>query len=216
MLKNYNCKNKLFLYREPSDLGHVYPKKASKIKLNLSTKSFVIMIYGALKMNKGIEKLINIFHDKKINKKIKVILSGEQTPEVKKFLDTIFIKNLIKNKKLYVFDKFIDPKEQKILFGASDLILLAYSSNSYGSSGVLSMALEANIPFVTSNKGLVHWISKKYKLGKVINSNNTIRVLNTLCANKTEYSKLKINHKKFLNDKSYSNYPKIIVNKIII
>ena len=32
--KNYNCKNKLFLYREPSDLGHVYPKKASKIKLN--------------------------------------------------------------------------------------------------------------------------------------------------------------------------------------
>lgn len=196
--KNYECSNKIFYFDEPVELKYLKKNSVLKKVFNFTQKDFVILVYGAIKNSKSVTELVEILNQKNLNNNIKVLLCGIQTKDIKEFLKKKICKNLIKQKKLKVIEKFLNLREEEIVFGASDLVWIVYKESSFGSSGVLFLAKKAKIPIISSRNGIPFWINKKYKLGpsvEIDNQESIIRVLNEMSIKGTTYKKFQRNVK---------------------
>jgi len=205
---------KIHYFNEPVELNFLKNKKKAKKELNYISKDFVILVYGAIRNSKSVTELINFLNNNNLNPKIKVLLCGTQTEEIKKFLKKKIPINLIKKNRLKIINKFLNLKEESRIFSASDLIWIVYKENALGSSGVMFLAKKAKTPIITSKLGLPYWINKKYMLGPAVDLNDEkkiIRILNKLSSNKLFYNKFKINVKK----RSKFNFVEMFYLKIL-
>ena len=165
-------KNKINFFDEPVELECLISKNLAKKKLGISSKTFVILVYGAIKSSKSISDLIHFTTSKEINKKIKILICGKQTIEIKNLLKKKLYKNLIKRKKIIINNKFLSLKDESLVFSAADLTWIVYKNSSLGSSGVFYMSIKAKTPLATANDGIPGYLNKKYQLGPIIHLNN--------------------------------------------
>lgn len=165
-------KNKINFFDEPVELECLISKNLAKKKLGISSKTFVILVYGAIKSSKSISDLIHFTTSKEINKKIKILICGKQTIEIKNLLKKKLYKNLIKRKKIIINNKFLNLKDESLVFSAADLTWVVYKNSSLGSSGVFYMSIKAKTPLATANDGIPGYLNKKYRLGPIIHLNN--------------------------------------------
>ena len=150
-------------------------------------------------------------------KNIKVVIAGKQSREVSSIINKINYKKLLSNQ-VYIINKFINFEEEGRLFSISDLIWLAYSGGSDGSSGVLKQASISGKPIIESGRGLISWINDKYKIGikiKLDNINYSIIKISNVLSDKKKYKFFKkniINYKKKFNPIYFSRniYKEII------
>ena len=114
--------NKLKFFHDPKEFNFSFNKSFSKKKLGIPRKSILILAYGALIESKGIIELLSIFKDTKLNKEIRVILAGKQFGKNKNFLlYNNFINKLILEKKLFIFNCWIDEKKEALLFSINPI-----------------------------------------------------------------------------------------------
>ena len=201
---------------DPAQLKFFFPQKFSKDYLKIKKNVFVILIYGAIKMSKGIKELISTLLYLN-NNKIKLIIAGKQTDDVKFFLNLDVNKELINQGQVIVYDGFKNYKEEAILFSASDIVWVGYDNNFSGSSGVLHQAGMANKPVITNRFGLLGYLNKKYKIGSVVNLSNVIDIKNKilyLYRNKNIRRMLGKNNNALSKKHSGKSFATTIANKI--
>ena len=180
-LKKYKKNNfsKVVYTPDPGQLKFFFSQKFSKNYLKIKKNVFIILIYGAIKMSKGIKELISSLQYLN-NNKIKLIIAGKQTDDVKFFLKLEANKELINTGQVIIFDGFKNYKDEAILFSASDIVWVGYDDNFSGSSGVLHQAGLANKPVITNRLGLLGYLNKKYKIGSVVNLSSIIDIKNKI------------------------------------
>jgi glycosyltransferase involved in cell wall biosynthesis len=215
---NNKIKNNKIIYTpDPGKIYYNFSKIESRQKYRLSKNDFVILVYGAIKNSKGIYELLEALNEIKINK-IKVIIAGEQTNEMKLFLKNKISKSLIENYRLIIDEGFKNYKEEARLFSASDVVWVAYNDNFNGSSAVLYQAGSVKKPVITSNKGLLGAINDKYRIGVSVNINDKKTIINRIVfmfKNKKIIKKLGINNLKLSKNHSDKKFSKIICDEII-
>ena len=161
--------------------------------------------------------MIEIIKDKNFPENLKVIFAGKQSDKVKNYIKKN-IKGKKDKKKLILFNKFVDRIEEANFFGVADIIWVAYSGGSDGSSGVLKQAVIAGKPIIESGRGLISWINRKNKIGISIDLKNKINSINKI--KEYLYNNKKYNfHKKNINIYARKidnfNFSKGIVNEFI-
>lgn len=180
-LKKYKKNNfsKVVYTPDPGQLKFFFSQKFAKNYLKIKKNVFIILIYGAIKMSKGIKELISSLQYLN-NNKIILIIAGKQTDDVKFFLKLEANKQLINTGQVIIFDGFKNYKDEAILFSASDIVWVGYDDNFSGSSGVLHQAGLANKPVITNRLGLLGYLNKKYKIGSVVNLSSVIDIKNKI------------------------------------
>jgi glycosyltransferase involved in cell wall biosynthesis len=201
---------------DPGQLNFFFSQKFAKNYLKIKKNAFIILIYGAIKMSKGIKELISSLQYLN-NNKIKLIIAGKQTDEVQFFLNLDVNKELIKSGQVIIYEGFKNYKDEAILFSASDIVWVGYDNNFSGSSGVLHQAGLAKKPVITNRLGLLGYLNKKYKIGSVVNLSNVIDIKNKILYlyrnKKIRYILGKNNHD-LSKIHSGKNFARTIVNKI--
>jgi glycosyltransferase involved in cell wall biosynthesis len=164
---------------DPAQLKYFFSQRFAKNYLKIKKDVFIILIYGAIKMSKGIKELISSLQYLN-NNKIKLIIAGKQTDDVKFFLKLEANKQLVNSGQVIIFDGFKNYRDEAILFSASDIVWVGYDDSFSGSSGVLHQAGLANKPVITNRLGLLGYLNKKYKTGSVVNLSSVIDIKNKI------------------------------------
>jgi hypothetical protein len=194
-IKNYKFSNKVQFLQEPREFSHSFSKLNAQKKLVLPKKFIYLLVYGALKKSKGIVELIDAFTDKTVNSKIRIILAGKQDKEINDFIKLNYVQDLISKKKIFIFNKFQTDKEESLLFCASSIVWVGYQKNFPFLSGVLYQAAIKKLPIIASNKGIIGFMNKNYKLGYSIDIDNKKNIIAKLN---------KISERKFYNTFNYN------------
>ena len=204
-----NIKNKAYLKKvchvpEAGKLKKISKQENFKKKIGIKKEDKIILLYGDIKKRKGVLELLKLCKNKKMPKNIKVVIAGKQSREISSIINKTNIKKILSNQ-VYIINKFINFEEEARLFSISDLIWLAYSGGSDGSSGVLKQAAISGKPIIESGRGLISWINDKYKIGikiKLDNINYSIIKISDVLSDKNKYQFFKkniINYKKKFN-----------------
>ena len=210
--KKFTNYHKVHFLHEPKEFNYSYDKLYARKNLNLSKKSKILLVYGALIDSKGIRELISAMLHPDINKNLSCVLAGERTAEINNFLETKVVRNLILDKKLYIFNGWQNEINEAKIFSACDVVWIGYKNYPIP-SGVLYQATTKCLPIIASNEGIINYFNKKYKLGYTINIRNIsdiVRKLNKICVY-TNYKFFIPNIKKF---KVKAN-PNIWINNFI-
>jgi hypothetical protein len=212
--------NKIIKVNEASSIHNIVISKkeerAFKKKYLLNKNDFVILVYGAIRKEKGIAQLINCVISNNLNKKIKIIIAGkcdsETLYDIKQFQKLPNKSNF----EIIIFNYFIDENFQNILFSVSNLVWIGYTRY-YSSSGVYYLAGHMRKPVIINNKGTLYNLNKKYKIGvatditdpkKVYQSINFIMIYG--------FRYYKNNFKQFININKKNIFSKQIVDKILL
>mgnify|MGYP006107484431 FL=1 len=172
--------------------------------MGIKKKEKIILLYGDIKKRKGVLELLKLSENQKMPENIKVVIAGKQSREISSMINKTNFKKLLGNQ-VYIINKFINFEEEGKLFSISDLIWLAYSGGSDGSSGVLKQASISGKPIIESGRGLISWINDKYKIGikiKLDNIDYSIMKISNLLLDKKKYNFFKkniISYKKKFN-----------------
>ena len=170
-------------------------KNDSRRKLKLNNKSKYILVYGAISYRKGLIYLLETLYSEKKFKEYSLIIAGIIEKNLLRDLkNRVSFQYLKKNKKIYIFNKFISENEEELLFNATDYVWLGYNSlGSDSSSGVLNLSIMSEKILIASNRGLIGNIVKKNKLGYIFSSNLKNILLKILEEKKTNniYKKIK-------------------------
>ena len=75
--------------------------------MQLPTKQFLILLYGAIINSKGSIELLNIFKNENINPDVRVVIAGEQIGTMKSYFKREEILKLIKSKKKPLYNKVL-------------------------------------------------------------------------------------------------------------
>lgn len=137
-------------------------KKRSRQILKLPNNKFLILYFGYLGWYKGADLFLK-FARKSSNKNMQFIIAGgpsfsnSDKKHYQKYLKTF--KNLPKNIKL---TGFVDEKDIKLYYSATDIVALPYRTM-MSSSGPLSLAFTFRKPVLLSNKLKPYIESKDFK-----------------------------------------------------
>ena len=211
-----NNSYKISYVPDPGQIKFFFSQRFSKNHLKINKNVFVILVYGAIKMSKGIRELLSSMHILN-NDKIKLVIAGKQTDDVKRFLSLDVNKKLITRGKTIVYDGFKNYKEEAILFSASDIVWVGYDNTFSGSSGVLYQAGLLSKPVITNRLGLLGYLNKKYKIGLVVNTSSVTDIKKKilyLYNNKKIRYKLGKNNNILSKIHSGKNFATIIADKI--
>jgi glycosyltransferase involved in cell wall biosynthesis len=214
--KKKNNLNKVVYIPDPGELKYRFSKIYAQSYLKLNKNNFYILVYGAIKISKGIKELLNSAKNFNDNTII-IIIAGEQTDEVKYFLKENDNKEFIAQGNIIILEGFKSYREEAILFFASDAVWVSYSDNFIGSSAVLYQAGAAKKPVIVNKSSLLGYVNKKYKIGVGVNVNNLNDIINKikfLCNNKKVRYQLGQNNYILSKKHSGNNFAKIIANKI--
>jgi len=144
-------------------------KGECRASLGICSKSKVLLVYGSLTKRKGIVQLLEALDHPSCPPEITVVLAGKTDNEIESFLATASIRKLISEGRIIPRLFFHDDTDEYRVLKAADFVWLGYVEGFYGSSGVLFQALQAGVPLVAMEQGLIGRIVKKYMLGVVVN-----------------------------------------------
>ena len=148
------------------NFGESVSKETALKKLNLESKYKYILFFGLIRDYKGLDLLLNAMPliD---NKNVKLIIAGEYYSN-KEFYSDLIEKNNLKDKIIDV-DRFVDHRDVRYYFCASDLVVQPYKSATQ--SGVTQIAYHFNKPMVVTNVGGLKEMCPDKKVGYLVEPN---------------------------------------------
>ncbi|MFL2886650.1 MAG: glycosyltransferase [Candidatus Pelagibacter sp.] len=186
-----------------------------KLSLNLKKKNnFVILVYGSIRFEKGIQFLLKAANEIKTKKNLTIIIAGKHDNYTKKIVNKYKENN---NFSLFSIDKFLETEFQRYLFKKANLVWTGYTKNYFGSSAVFFLSGKYKKPNISSNHGLISKYNKIYKTGYSVEIDN-IKNIKKLLSN-IIYTNKKIENKYFdilnniHNSKKFSDN---IFNRLIL
>tara|TARA_B100000575_G_C23138728_1_gene662182 strand:+ start:1121 stop:2245 length:1125 start_codon:yes stop_codon:yes gene_type:complete len=155
--------NKKFIPHPIYDnFGEIINKEKAQIKLGLKKSEKYLLFFGFIRKYKGLDILLNALSDKRL-KDVKLIVAGEFYDDINFYKDLI-LKLKISNQVIFK-DEFIDSKDVKFYFSASDMVVQTYRSATQ--SGVTQIGYHFNKPMLVTNVGGLSEIIPHKKVGYV-------------------------------------------------
>jgi hypothetical protein len=210
-----NAKKVNFFYH-PVEPFKKYSKKISYKKLGLPKNVIPILVYGYLKISKGIVQLLQAIGDQRVYKRAVVILAGDQDVEIRKILQKKFYNNLVKNKKLFIYEGFQNDKQESILLSAAKIVWVGYR-NILFTSGILHQAAVKRIPVIATSQGVIGNLTLKYNLGLRVNvdsKNSIIKSINEICYKKYN-NKILSKQNKFVKNSNPKLFMKLMYDLLV-
>lgn len=161
-----------------------------KIKLGINNSKKVILFYGGIRRQKGLDNLI-----KSLKNIDCVLIIAGRLPHGESFepYDILIKKYNIRTIKMI---KYISNEMTDLLFTASDIVALPYKYF-FSQSGVFMQSIQYSKPIVASNVSSFASYINKYKIGKVCEPNDIVslnlaikELIDDLC-NNYDYSGFK-------------------------
>ena len=153
--------------------------KQSREILGIEEDKFVVLVYGALSKRKGISQLIEVLNDIKCPTSVIVLLAGKQNNDIQNILASPKAIELKTLGRIIEMRGFLDDKQEFQAFKAADVVWLGYDGFS-GMSGVLVSAAAMGLPVVACQTGVIGWMTKKYKLGEIVEVNDREQIINAI------------------------------------
>ena len=210
---NYKSKKIIFINEAFNEIKTIN-KYLARRKFKFKEKGKYILVYGAITARKGLIELIDaVSSDDNLNEYSIIVAGVIQNKFYNILRNREGFKKLIKNKKLYILNKFISENEERQLFSSTDFVWLGYNNNSSdSSSGVLNLSVMAEKIIIASNRGLIAKIVKSNRIGYIYNSN--LRIMLKKILKKKNYQKIKNNIKKYKSKLKLKIFEKTISSNI--
>jgi len=155
---------------DPVDDRRPVTKPALREELGIPEDAFVILAYGSLRVKKGVSLLLDVLHE--LPENVHALLVGSQDPEVKNCVNSLQHKPLINADRVHQVDRYIDVSEDPNFFTPANLIWLAYH-NYYSMSAVMVQAAQYKKPTISTECGVIGFLTDRYKTGLVVDTSNT-------------------------------------------
>jgi len=161
-------------------VNNVLDKFEARQKFNLPQSSQIVLFFGTIRDNKGLDVLLKALGSvKRHNPDVLLVIAGRPTREVEfnKYIKIIEQTNISENVKSFI--RFIKEDEVDNFFTASDLVVLPYLR--FGSqSGVLLRAYAHKIPVIVTDVGAMGESVRKDKVGFVIDPGDSKAMANAI------------------------------------
>ncbi len=149
-----------------------------KKRLGINESRQVQLLFGDLNKRKGVDQVLAAisFLPKKLVAKLCLLLVGSMSPpnqnkfqEQKTYLEKTYPVQIIH------VNEYISESEIQGYFELADVVLAPYQRH-IGMSGILNRAASAQKPVLSANYGLMGEITRRYKLGLLVDSENSNQV----------------------------------------
>jgi len=152
--------------------------------LSIPGGNIVILVYGQLRQNKGIDELLKAVYDPMCDQSIIVLLAGTVTCDVEHTLATAPATALRATGRLRYVGGFLDDRCEADVFSASDMVWVGYRGH-HGMSGVMVQAAVLGIPVIACTEGLIGYFARLHRIGEVVEVSvhrDIVAALNRLAA----------------------------------
>lgn len=138
-------------------------KRNCREKLGINEDEKVLLIFGGLRKDKGIDIFIESFKYLQDNN-FTVLIAGDNG----EYYKLITLLNEYKNIRLINFNRFINDEEIPYMYGSADVLILPYRKIFSGQSGPLTLAAKYGLPVIGTNVGEIGSTIEENDLGIVI------------------------------------------------
>lgn len=139
---------------------------AARRQFGLPEDRRIFLFYGAGYRRKGLALAVRAIESTAMDTPAFLLCAGRQ-PEDRATADALA--RLTAQGRACVIDRYVSNAEEKLLFAASDVVLLPYRRH-FGISGVLMRAIGAGLPAVVSDEGLLGRLVREHDLGVLFRS----------------------------------------------
>lgn len=151
----------LFFLPDPCPPGYRLDATQARKALNLPEHSRIFLFYGTGARRKGLHLAVEAMLQLPADLPAFLLCAGQQDPSGK---TANGLQKLVAQNRGCVINRYVSEQEEKLCFAASDAVLLPYL-NHFGTSGVLSRAMSAGKPVITSDEQLLGKLTRKHELG---------------------------------------------------
>jgi hypothetical protein len=145
---------KLTYFADPSDTPLPVSQQVARERLGIPQPECCVLVYGSIDHRKGIPRLLRWLADEPTASSTYLLVAGRQAEDVKPLFSGEEARQLVAEKRLHVYDRFIEPEEESTFFSAADVVWLAYSSSDLMSSVLVKAALHRKV-VLYSPRGLI-------------------------------------------------------------
>src|SRR5207249_2706334 len=126
----------------------------------------VLLFYGGAYRRKGLHVAVKALLGLPTELPVFLLCAGQQPNNDRTRRE---LEALVSQKRARVISRYVFEPEEKLLFAASDIVLLPYLKH-FGNSAVLSRAAGAGKMVIASDEELVGWLVRKHDLGLLFRS----------------------------------------------
>jgi glycosyltransferase involved in cell wall biosynthesis len=146
------------------DIPLLDPARAKR-ELGIDPANFVVLLYGTIVRRKGVDQLLRVLRDGRLQRKVVVVLAGQASGDIRRrILSLDWVRALIESGTLLVLDRHINEEEESLVYSAANVIWLGYVGH-YASSGILMQARRLGKPVIACEEGMIGWETKRDLLG---------------------------------------------------
>lgn len=190
---------------------HYIPDPSPSVDVNMYEYKFdekiKILVVGLQSNRKGFDNIIKLLNKYSDNlRQVKFNFIGRLTDETEKF------RSVIKKYSEYIDweEGYFDDEIMCQKYANSDYVIMPYSKNFSGSSGVMAYATIFSKPLITTSHGCIGYRNSTFKLGYIYDYNNIEElyslIINLPTVETLEYKKLCVNSKKFAESHSLDKH----------
>lgn len=140
---------KYLLHPLYTSFGEKLGKTEARRILGLPDDKKLVLFFGLIRKYKGLDLLLDAFHELKANPDIVLVIAGEFYEDKQPYLDLIEKYGI--GSQVIVHGKFIANEEVKLYFSSADLVALPYRSATQ--SGVTQVSFHFEVPTLVTNVG---------------------------------------------------------------
>ncbi len=172
---------KLRYLPDPSYTLPLMSKTEARSSLGIPASGKVILVYGALSERKGIAHLVRAMCLPDCPKTIHVVLAGPQDQGVRTLLESPSVASLIAANRLHIVSGYISVPTRRMaeLIYASDAMWIGYV-DFYAMSSVLVLAAQHGLPSITTQQGIVGYLSRMHGCGLPVDPRSELSILEVL------------------------------------
>lgn len=158
---------KYLLHPLYTSFGEKVDKQKARELLGLPTSKKLVLFFGLIRKYKGLDLLLEAFHELRSNPDIVLVIAGEFYEDRQPYLDLITSYQITNQVVLHA--KFIANEDVKLYFSAADLVALPYRTATQ--SGVTQVSFHFEIPTLVTNVGGLSEIIPHKVAGYVVEPN---------------------------------------------
>jgi glycosyltransferase involved in cell wall biosynthesis len=160
---------------EPAEFTDLPDRNEAKHRLDVPVDRKLVLVYGAVTARKGVRELLRALANPSFPPSVDVLLAGTISPEIHQALADPTIAPLVDQGRVRLLDRFIETREEPLLFSAADIVWLGYRGH-YTASGVLVQAANAGRPVIACDEGIIGWQTRRHGLGEAVKAEDPAAV----------------------------------------
>lgn len=177
LTRNKKVASKVVFLPEPAEFDDLPRVSQARQVLKIPLERKLILLYGAITARKGVVELLQAMTHPEFPDEVDVLLAGTvRESGISEVLSQTRVRNLIRQGRLRIIDRFIETSEEPVLFAAADIVWMGYRGH-YTSSGLLVQAVSSGRPILACEEGVIGWQTRRHNLGRTIDPTNMLEVI---------------------------------------